>query len=319
MRLPSPVAFLCLLFPVIVFAACANDKPAPPPDAMAVDETVPVNEPALDRQTVQDTFALVFTIEGLAGPESVRYDPDQDVFFISNFNGPGNERDGNGFITKAASDGQILALRFMTGTERYPLHAPRGMFILGDTLFVVDADGVHGFHRVTGKHLAFVDFTAFEPGFLNDVTAGPDGALFVTDTGTSRIYRVKNRQVKLVEEDMLLGPPNGITWDAERERLLLAPWGGGQTLRAWRPDDRSLEIFAMSPGGYFDGIELVDGGILVSSQADSSLYLIENGHGSVLVKTAGRPADIGIDTRRGRVAVPYVALDRVDVWRLPDA
>jgi hypothetical protein len=31
---------------------------------------------------------------------------------------------------------------------------------------------------------------------------------------------------------------------------------------------------------------------------------------------AGRPADIGIDTRRQRVAVPYVALNRVDIWSL---
>jgi hypothetical protein len=30
----------------------------------------------------------------------------------------------------------------------------------------------------------------------------------------------------------------------------------------------------------------------------------------------GRPADIGIDTRRGHVAVPYIALNRVDVWSL---
>ncbi len=277
--------------------------------------TVPVEAPA--PRSFSDSTAFLFSIDGLSGPESVRYDPDQDVYFISNFNGPGSERDGNGFITKAAPEGEILSLRFMTGTPDQPLHAPRGMFILGDTLFVADADGVHGFHRKTGKHLVFIDFSALEPGFLNDIAAGPDGALYVTDTGRSRIYRVKHRQVRVVEEDMLLGPPNGIAWDPEHARFLIAPWGGGQTLRAWVPEDRSLEIFAMSPGGYFDGIERVDGSVLVSSQADSSLYLIENGHGRVVIKTAGKPADIGIDTRRGRVAVPYVALDRVDVWKLP--
>jgi hypothetical protein len=32
----------------------------------------------------------------------------------------------------------------------------------------------------------------------------------------------------------------------------------------------------------------------------------------------GEPADIGIDTRRQHVAVPYLDLNRVDIWRLPD-
>ena len=36
-----------------------------------------------------------------------------------------------------------------------------------------------------------------------------------------------------------------------------------------------------------------------------------------LVRVAGRPADIGVDTKRRQVAVPYIALDRVDLWQLP--
>ena len=32
----------------------------------------------------------------------------------------------------------------------------------------------------------------------------------------------------------------------------------------------------------------------------------------------GIPADIGVDTRRRRVLVPQIAMNRVDVWALPD-
>ncbi|NNM35275.1 MAG: hypothetical protein HKO53_19525, partial [Gemmatimonadetes bacterium] len=127
---------------------------------------------------LQDSTDRVAIIEGLSGPEAVRYDPRQDVYFVSNFNGAGDARDGNGFISRAAADGSMEELRFMVGTEDAPLHAPRGMYLVGDTLWVADADGIHGFHSGTGSHLAFVDLSGFSPGFLNDVTAGPDGALY---------------------------------------------------------------------------------------------------------------------------------------------
>ncbi|HEX2187593.1 MAG TPA: hypothetical protein VHG51_01785, partial [Longimicrobiaceae bacterium] len=32
---------------------------------------------------------MVQVVRGLGFPESVRYDPEQDVFFVSNMNGPG--------------------------------------------------------------------------------------------------------------------------------------------------------------------------------------------------------------------------------------
>ena len=59
------------------------------------------------------------------------------------------------------------------------------------------------------------------------------------------------------------------------------------------------------------------GRVLVASQADSSLHLFETGRGRAVIRTGGRPADIGIDTRRRRVAVPFIALNRVEIWALP--
>jgi hypothetical protein len=36
-----------------------------------------------------------------------------------------------------------------------------------------------------------------------------------------------------------------------------------------------------------------------------------------VVRTAGPPADIGVDTRRDRVAVPFIALGSVEIWAVP--
>ena len=78
-----------------------------------------------------------------------------------------------------------------------------------------DADGVHGFNRRTGQSVAFIDFRPQGRGFLNDIALGPDGALYVTDTGRRRprVFRLSGRAVTVAIEDSALGPANGIAWD----------------------------------------------------------------------------------------------------------
>lgn len=267
---------------------------------------------------IQDTTHRVRSVTGFSGPEAVRYDPDQDVWFVSNFNGDGGERDANGFISRvSAADGTVETLQFAQGTETHPLHAPRGMFITGDTLWVADVDGVHGFDRRSGGQVAFIDLSGFEPGFLNDVAAGPDGVLYVTDTGTSTVYRVAGREASVALTDSLLANPNGITWDGARGNFVLVPWNPGGRVNLWRPDGATTPFGPTTTPGRLDGVEPIDRRLLVASQTDSSLVLMDAGTSTPVIRVGGRPADIGVDTRRRQVAVPFIALDRVDIWQLP--
>lgn len=264
---------------------------------------------------VQDSSGIVAVIEGLSGPEAVRYDPDQDVYFISNFTGGGTEADSNGFISKAGPEGAVQELEFMTGTAAYPLHAPRGMYITGDTLWAADIFGVHGFNRTSGEQLRFIDFREFEPGFLNDIVQGADGHLYVTDTGTSKLFRMSGGGV-VVAADSLPAPPNGITTGSDGT-LVMAPWGGNREFYAFNPGTSSIETFATVGGGNFDGIEFVNNHLLIASQLDSSIHLYTREEEYIYIRVPGRPADIGIDTKRNRIAVPYIAQNRVDIWQLP--
>ncbi|MGH7445017.1 MAG: SMP-30/gluconolactonase/LRE family protein, partial [Longimicrobiales bacterium] len=188
--------------------------------------------------------------------------------------------------------------------------------IHGDTLWVADMDGVHGFDRRSGAHLRFVDMSEHEPGFINDVDVDGSGVLYATDTQLGRIYRIGAERATIAVEDSMTGPPNGITWDDERAAFLLAPWGGEQRLRTWDPATGAFAEVTTLPGGNFDGIEVVGGGILLASQADSSLHFFDGTAVRTVARVPGRPADIGVDTQRGRVAVPYIALNRVDIWEL---
>jgi hypothetical protein len=264
----------------------------------------------------------VAVVEGLRGPESVRYDADQDVYFVGNWDGSPEAADNNGFISRLRPDGSMETMRFVAGgTGGVTLHAPRGMTITGDTLWAVDLDAVRGFDRRTGAPLATVPFSGIDVGFLNDIAPGPDGALYVTDTGKQRIYRVGGgaaRRVVVAVADSALGGPNGITWDASAGRFVVVPFGGAHDIRAWRPGTTRLESMGKSSGASYDGVErLTDGRVLVASQADSSLHLFVDGRGRQAIRLGGEPADIAVDTRRNRVAVPFVGRNRVEIWDIP--
>jgi sugar lactone lactonase YvrE len=262
----------------------------------------------------------VAQITGLSGPEAVRYDPDRDVYYVSNFNGDGDTRDGNGFITRTNSDGEVLDLAFMVGTDVHPLHAPRGMNMEGGVLWVADVDGVHGFDPETGEHRAFHDLSGFSPGFLNDIGVNGSGTLYVTDTGLPRLYAITEGEATIAVEDSILGPANGITWDEPNGRFVLAPWYGVTDFATWVPgeDGGTLGTAGHIEAGLFDGIEPIQDGFLVATQSDSSLYYLHPTGFEQWLILPGRPADIAIDTRRQRVAVPYIDLNRVDIFDLPN-
>ena len=256
---------------------------------------------------------------GFSQPEAVRYDPGQDVYFVSNW-GPGepDAKDNNAFISRMSPDGVVQQLKFIAGgTGGVTLHAPRGMTIVGDTLWVVDADAVRGFNRHTAAPLATVDFSAFKLGFLNDIAAGPDG-LYITDTGTNDIYRVSAGKVTLALNDTALAGPNGITWDASAHRFIVVPYGGPSVIKSWVAGSKKLNEVGKSGGSKFDGVEVLPGNrILVSAQGDSSLYMFSGGNGRPIIHTGGDPADIAVDTNRNRAAVPFVSRSLIEIWQLP--
>jgi len=266
-----------------------------------------------------DSARLVASPAGFTAPEAVRYDPGQDIYFVSNWGtGDAGAKDNNGFISRMLPDGTLDSLRFIAGgTGGAKLHAPRGMTIVGDTLWVVDADAVRGFNRRSGAPLATIDFSRFRLGFLNDIAASPD-ALYVTDTGTDRIYRIVRGAITVALHDSVLGRPNGITWDGGHSQLVVVPYGGDSVIRSWTAGNAAMTEIGRSVGAKFDGVEILSGDrVLVASQGDSSIHLFAGGRGRPVIKTGGAPADIAVDTKRNRVAIPFVDRNLVEIWQLP--
>ena len=271
-------------------------------------------------------------VQGLGFPESVRYDPEQDVYFVSNMVGPGSDKDGNGYIARIPA-GELgpVTIFVQGGRGGAVLDAPKGMALQGDTLWVADIDVVRGFHRRTGAPLAVLDLRPQRAVMLNDIAVGPGGTMRVTDTGIAmtrkgviyrggdRIFAVDpGRAVSVVAQGSALGRPNGITWDPDGRRWIVVSF-----------DPFRSEVYALAPGesrrtilaaglGKFDGVErLPDGRILATSWADSSLHVFDGKRSRRVIRNLWQPADLGVDTRRGRVAIPLVLQGRMEVWELP--
>lgn len=272
------------------------------------------------------------TIVGFQGPESVRYDADQDAFFVSNQTGPGSERDGNGYIVRmSAADPAKADLFAAGGRNGVVLDSPKGLAIHGDTLWAADIDKLRGFDRRTGTALATIDFAPLGAVQLNDVAIGPDGAIHVTDTGIimsrkgvihtgpDRVFVVgAGRAIRTMAQGAWLKQPNGITWDATGNRWIVVSFDpyDGQVLAIPSSGGAPTPLHR-SAHGNFDGVEVLpDGAILFASWADSSIHLLERGVDRPIIGGVPEAADIGIDTRRNRLAIPLATLDRVQLWNL---
>ena len=285
-------------------------------------------EPAAANPKGTKGWTQVTAVRGFDSPESVWYDSTLDVFFVSN-TGSGDGDDSHGFISRLKSDGSIDSLRFIAdGQNDVTLHTPRGLAVLGDTIWVADGKTLRGFDKRNGKGVGDVDFAQLGAELLNDVALGPEGSVFITDTrardGAGEIFRIpqlsvegRSRNPQAASTNTTLHGPNGITWDRVRGHYLVASFLGND-IYSWMPESEPTAI-ATGPGR-FDGIAaLGDGRILVTSWNDSSLMVLRGDSLHAVISGLPTPADIGIDNKRQRVAIPLSATNEVVIFTIPPA
>lgn len=263
-------------------------------------------------------------------PESVKYDADQDVFFISNMVGFGSDKDSNGYIVMVKADNLSVGKVFAeSGKAGNTLDAPKGMAIHGDTLWVCDIDVMRAINRRTGVSLGSIDLKPLGALLLNDVTIGGDGAMYITDTGilmtpkgviykgADKIFRISNGKAEVIAAGAGLMRPNGITWDKEKNRLVVVTFDPFHSQMYALLANGQRELLGKG-NGKFDGVEpLGNGHFMVASWGDSSVRLLGNGENRRIASNVLAPADIGFDTRRNRLAIPVGPLNQMQLWQLP--
>ena len=105
------------------------------------------------------------------------------------------------------TDGTPYNVKFIEGGKKgVTLNAPKGLAISGDTLWVADIDFARAFNKRTGAAIANVGAQG-RVKFLNGAAVGPDGAIYMTDTGVifgargevshpgpDQVFRIENRK-----------------------------------------------------------------------------------------------------------------------------
>ena len=228
-------------------------------------------------------------------PESVVFDKENNILYVSNMQGDPFSKDGNGFISKVDLDGKIVKLKWIDG-----LNAPKGLAISKGKLYVGDVDQLIEIDIKAGKISKKLD--AAGASFLNDVTVDTYGNVYVSDTFTDTIYRLNTfGQLTTWLYSPKLEAPNGLYY--EKGQIIVGSWGHPtdgfapavvghlKTIALKNKEIRSLGN--AKPVGTLDGVESDgNGGYFVADWVGGNLLHIKaDGNFKVLEKLSQGAAD----------------------------
>ncbi len=242
------------------------------------------------------------TITGFEAPESAITSGNK--IFVSNIGGNQPNPmalDSNGFISALAADGKIIQKKFNKAT----LNGPKGLAIIGNTLYTADINRVVGFNINSGEKVFELSFP--DAKMLNDLCTVDDKNLVVSETIGGNVYliNIANKSYDIIGN---INGANGVTYDAATKKLYACGMGinmdGSGKLYMKDMTDKSASFTELpnSPKGVFDGLEMVDNSHLLVTDwhgADSTkgrfvIYDLENNSMKTYAIDAG-PADVHYD------------------------
>jgi sugar lactone lactonase YvrE len=271
----------------------------------------------------QDNLKVAWELtEGVQAPESAYYDAASKSLFLSQIGaGGGKAKDGDGWITKLTLEGKVTTAKWFTG-----LNAPKGLRRANGVLWVSDIDRLVGIEIATGKQHAAHEIE--DAQFLNDVAAGPDGTIYVSDMPASTIYQLKDGKISVLDGGQHLDSPNGLLVDGDH--LLIGGWGKdldesftekvqGRLLSL---DLKTKEVTAItkSPTGNLDGVELDGGGgyFVTDWKAGKLMHISAGGAVKIIATLPLGTADHAYLPAQKLLILPRMMENKVTAFDLTD-
>lgn len=225
--------------------------------------------------------------QSLMGVESVEYDPVNNRYLASSDNSSIISIDPNGALSY-----------FGSGTT-----ADYGMEVMNGVLYAIAGNSIKGYDLTTENQV--VSLTISGAQFLNGMGSNGTDRLWVSDFNGYDIYEIDltNPSVptyQMVADQTDLGTsskPNGIVYDADNNRILIAGWGSNAPIRAMDISTYSVTNVVSSTGlGNIDGIDRdAQGNWFISSWTPARITKYSNDFLSseiITVPGISNPADI---------------------------
>lgn len=285
-------------------ASLACSSAGSPPEAAKAERT---SEPGPTPAAVRET-----KVAGFATPESVLWDPQADVYLVSNISGDPTGVDDDGFISRVQPDGTIESLRWIDGKrDDVELSAPKGSCLSGALLLVTDITHVRRFDRSSGAAKGAIALAGAQ--FLNDLVCDAKGRAWVSDMATGTIHRIDDVNADGVAVELAVPGVNGLALDGEGRLWAVAEGELFRVESGARVDVQKL------PSAGLDGIVVrPSGSILVSSwDAHAIFETTPAGEPRYLYDGLESPADIGYDAERKRVLIPLFMTNEIIARELP--
>lgn len=262
--------------------------------------------------------ALNWQLEGFEQPESVISDSAGKQLFITNMNGEAGDKNGQGYISLADTNGNLINRHWITG-----LNAPKGMAVRCNLLYVADIDQLVIIDIKRAEVIATL--TVENALFLNDVVADDLGNIYISDFFGGTLYRhqVGSGKVTPWFSSPKLPHPNGLAW--YQDQLLVASWGkeiqadfttkeDGSVVRI-DPNSKTVKHQGASQYlGNLDGLAHYRQSHYVSDWLSGEIFELKGKQINRKLKLPMGAADISI--KAGQLFVPLMLDGKVQAYQL---
>jgi hypothetical protein len=244
-------------------------------------------------------------------PETVIHDAQRDALYVSNFDGYSQGLlGGKQTISKLATDGTVTKREWVTG-----LVNPTGLALAGRTLYAVERRSVAEIDVESGEIVKRHALPIAR--FPNDIAVDDSGVVYVSDSGTSSIYRLGPEGFETWLQGDDVAQPNGLHVHGGK---LIVGTNADHELKAIDLATGEIEVVAALGPGIIDGIEADRNGNLLVSLYEGKLYRIApSGEVTKLLDTTAVELPVANFSHvigEGLLVIPTLEGNRVNAYRL---
>ena len=272
--------------------------------------------PSFAKVTVKKLWTLKSHTET---PESAYYHKDTKTIFVSNVAGGALDKDGKGWISQISTEGKVIHAKWAD-----KLNAPKGIRAHKGKLWLSDLDRVLVYDIKTRKLMHSYPFPKAK--LLNDVAIAKNGDVYVSDTITGTIHRIRGKKSSVWMSGEQLQLPNGLL--VVEPYLKVGGWGNKMQddFSTKKPGSlyniniKTKKITQISKRfGNLDGLEVAKpfGGYFVTDWLSGKLFHVDKSpKPNLLVDKLEGAADIAYIPSLKMIVVPEMKKNLVHAYKV---